>query len=459
MRDDDDDSSLFSFEGEPAAPAGELSDLEDLRRDLREKKSVLTAEETRVVQAALLAWYDGSKRDLPWRQNTQPYAVWVSETMLQQTRVATVIEYYKRWMRVFPTVSSLAGASLESVREQWAGLGFYRRAELLQKGAQHVVKCHGGSLPRAVKDLLKVPGIGQYTAAAVASICYNTAAPAVDGNVIRVTARYLGAGGVRPDSQKDRTAISDLAASFIHPSRPGDWNQAVMDLGSTICTPTSPKCGGCPLQPGCRAASLAAAGRLPAIEGVVPLKKRKLAQREEAWVTLVVVGGGRVAMTKRPEAGLLGGLWEFPSCVAPGPGPEAAAKKAKKKSNSDGARAADGSAAREHLQRAQQLAVKVAGSSGDLRHCGEVVHVFSHVVTRIAVYRRDVSSGVLEKAVGRLQGATAASAFEAVAVLGDATLAVSEQMRKVMRAALGDPPKEPASRQAALTDFFAAKQS
>ncbi|KAL2935673.1 Adenine DNA glycosylase [Bienertia sinuspersici] len=278
------------------------------------------------IRASLLGWYDKNKRDLPWRRlndddgDKKAYGVWVSEVMLQQTRVATVIDYYDRWMKKWPSLHHLSLASLEEVNEMWAGLGYYRRARYLLEGAKKIVEDRG-SFPRTVSSLMKVPGIGDYTAGAIASIAFNEVVPVVDGNVVRVLAR-LKAISTNP---KDRVTVKkSLAGQLVDPFRPGEFNQALMELGATICTPSSPSCSECPVSVQCHALSLSHQGGLVTD---YPQKVVKTKQRNEFSAVCVVEisesrtllegeqGTKRYLLVKRPNEGLLAGLWEFPSVL------------------------------------------------------------------------------------------------------------------------------------------------
>ncbi|GAB1288793.1 Adenine DNA glycosylase [Apodemus speciosus] len=241
----------------------------------------------------LLSWYDQEKRDLPWRKwvkeeanvDRRAYAVWVSEVMLQQTQVATVIDYYTRWMQKWPTLQDLASASLEEVNQLWSGLGYYSRGRRLQEGARKVVEELGGHMPRTAETLQQLlPGVGRYTAGAVASIAFDQVTGVVDGNVLRVLCR-VRAIGADPSSTSVSHHLWKLAQQLVDPARPGDFNQAAMELGATVCTPQRPLCSHCPVQSLCRA--------------------QQRVEREQ-----------RSALPGSPdieECGLLAGLWEFPS--------------------------------------------------------------------------------------------------------------------------------------------------
>lgn len=251
----------------------------------------------------LLSWYDLHARVLPWRGIHNPYATWVSETMLQQTRVETVLSYYSRFLASFPTVEALADAPLADVLKHWEGLGYYRRAQNLHKGARQVVDEWGGVIPSDPDALRKISGIGDYTAGAIASIAYDRPVPAVDGNVIRVVCRLVGVReNVGVPSVKRR--ITQEAALLVPPQRPGDFNQALMDLGATVCTPGTPDCAACPLRGHCDAFAAGDAEALPELP-------RKNPPRVIDYDLLLVFSGDRVLVRQRTEA-MLQGLWIFP---------------------------------------------------------------------------------------------------------------------------------------------------
>lgn len=253
----------------------------------------------------LIAWYQQHQRDLPWRQQTDGYAVWVSEIMLQQTRVETVKPYYQRWMTRFPTVEKLAQASQGEVLSMWEGLGYYSRARNLHKAAQTVVKEHGGELPDTAKALQDLPGIGRYTAGAIASIVFGRDEPAVDGNVKRVLARVFNVEEV-VDSSAGERRIWQLAEENLPPGQASDYNQALMELGARVCTPRKPNCALCPIKEGCQAQALG-------IQGERPLRKPKRARPLHRLAAAVIREGENVLLRQRPEDGLLGGMWEFPN--------------------------------------------------------------------------------------------------------------------------------------------------
>ena len=255
------------------------------------------------IAGLLLPWYDEHKRTMPWRGLKDPYAIWVSETMLQQTRVETVRAYFGRFMAAFPTVGVLAEAPLDEVLKLWEGLGYYRRARNLHAGACQVMKEFGGSLPGTAAELKRVRGIGDYTAGAIASIAFGERVPAVDGNVIRVTTRLhaIRENAAMPTVRR-RTAA--LAEEAVPAGRPGDFNQAMMDLGAGICVPGTPECERCPLSGICKAFEEGGADELPVLPVRNPPKK-------EQHDVLVVMSRGRVLMRQRTET-MLQGLWIYP---------------------------------------------------------------------------------------------------------------------------------------------------
>ncbi|XP_049631453.1 adenine DNA glycosylase [Suncus etruscus] len=360
---------------------------------------------------SLLCWYDQEKRDLPWRRKAEDevdpdrraYAVWVSEVMLQQTQVATVIDYYTRWMQKWPTLQDLANASLEEVNQLWAGLGYYSRGRRLQEGARKVVVELGGHMPRTAETLQRIlPGVGRYTAGAIASIAFGKAAGVVDGNVIRVLCR-VRAIGADPSSTMVSQQLWSLAQQLVDPARPGDFNQAAMELGATVCTPQRPLCSQCPVQSFCRAyqrvelKKLVASPSLPSPDveecapntgqcllcapptepwdqtlGVAnfPRKASRRPPREECSATCVLEqpgapGGARILLVQRPNSGLLAGLWEFPSVIVEP--------------------SAQGQCHRQALlQELQAWAGPLP--EAHLQHLGQVVHIFSHIKLTYQVY-------------------------------------------------------------------------
>lgn len=266
----------------------------------------LKREKTAQMRGELLAWYERSKRDLPWRETRDPYWIWVSEIMLQQTRVAVVIERYKAFLQRFPNVEALAGAHEQDVLALWSGLGYYRRARMLHKAAQMVVTDRGGVIPDTAEALKELPGIGSYTAAAIASIAHEEPIAVVDGNVERVLSRIRGweshdAIGEAAVQRK----VKEFAASLVDPRRPGDFNQAMMELGATVCTPRNPQCLVCPWSTECRTRG----------EHKTP-KRAPMTNREMACALVVreATGGSEVLLEQRAAANtVMPGMWELPS--------------------------------------------------------------------------------------------------------------------------------------------------
>ncbi len=260
---------------------------------------------------AVVAHYLAVRRDLPWRRTRDPYAIWVSEVMLQQTRVATVIPYWERWMAKFPTVSALAAAPLDDVLAAWAGLGFYARARNLWNGAKEIDTRWAGKLPGRASELREVKGIGPYTAGAIASIALGERAPLVDGNVARVLARVFAIPHDIKSTAGTKAlwkAASELMTALPESAAPGDLNQGLMELGATLCSPTSPRCLVCPLAKSCRAN---VEGRTDELPVTAPRKKQSELPLLERTLIWIESGGGILLARRRPE-GLWGGLWELP---------------------------------------------------------------------------------------------------------------------------------------------------
>jgi A/G-specific adenine glycosylase len=253
----------------------------------------------------LLDWYRQNGRTLPWRGHPDPYAVWVSEIMLQQTRVEAVISYFRRWMERFPTIEDLAHASEQDVLNLWEGLGYYSRARNLHKAARLVMQQHGGELPRDPDALRRLPGIGRYTAGAIASMAFGMDQPTLDGNLRRVLARVFDVSEPA-DSAAGEKILWGLAARHLPKGRAGDYNQALMDLGAAVCLPKNPHCLLCPVADLCKARRLGIQERRPVLK---PRKKTP----HYVHAAGVIVRRGRVLLAKRPSQGLLGGMWEFPN--------------------------------------------------------------------------------------------------------------------------------------------------
>jgi A/G-specific adenine glycosylase len=261
-------------------------------------------------RAILLAWYDAHARDLPWRRTRDPYRIWLSEVMLQQTRVAAVIEHYHEFLRRFPTVEKLAAAREASVLAAWSGLGYYRRARMLHAAAKVVVRELNGKFPTSAKSLLALPGIGRYTAAAIASIAFDEPIAVVDGNVERVLQRTSGRSLT---GEKMWSAAEDL----LDRSRPGDFNQAIMELGATVCTPRAPACLMCPVIDLC-----ATRGENTKTGKTTPQKKREihyaLSQTEATQDSCRDTSPGKIFLVQRPrDASLMAGMWELPEISPP----------------------------------------------------------------------------------------------------------------------------------------------
>lgn len=258
------------------------------------------------VRSALLRWYDDNRRDLPWRaapgERPDPYAVWVSEAMLQQTRVETVRPYFAKWLESFPNLETLAAAPEDSVLKAWEGLGYYSRARNLHRAVREVVARYGGAVPADIDSFRALPGVGRYTAGAVASIAFGQEAPVVDGNVRRVFARMLD------KAEPGDARLWRLAERMVVGERPGDLNQALMELGAIVCVPRSPRCDQCPVRTDCAALSAGTVDERPARRPPkrIPVERHGVA---------VVVRDGRVLLTKRPDGGRLAGLWEFPGAL------------------------------------------------------------------------------------------------------------------------------------------------
>ena len=299
--------------------------------------------------ALLLRWYDEHARTLPWRGIHNAYHTWVSETMLQQTRVETVLSYYDRFISRFPTVEALASAPEDEVLKLWEGLGYYRRARNLHKGAQQVAAEFGGAMPSDVKELLKISGIGEYTAGAIASIAYDQPVPAVDGNVIRVVSRVTGIReNVGIPSVKRR--IAQEAAALVPKERPGDFNQAMMDLGATICVPGTPSCEKCPVAALCDAYREGDAENIPELP-------RKNPPKVINYDLCLIFNGNRVLMRQRTET-MLQGLWIYPMI--------------------------------EDHHTLKQLPPLVKRKTGlpvtDIQAAGEAKHIFTHQVWQMKIY-------------------------------------------------------------------------
>ena len=256
------------------------------------------------LPGALLPWYDAHKRDLPWRQDQEPYHIWISEIMLQQTRVEAVKGYYTRFLQMLPTIGMLANADEELLYKLWEGLGYYSRVRNLKKAAQVIMERHRGSFPREYREVLALPGIGEYTAGAICSIAFSLPTPAVDGNVLRVVARLTDDTTPVDLPAYKRQIQSALAA--IYPAEAGVFTQALMELGATICGPNrKPDCENCPCGEFCLGYARGTAAELP-------VKQPKRPRKTESMTVFIFSCDGKIALKKRSDTGLLAGLWELP---------------------------------------------------------------------------------------------------------------------------------------------------
>ncbi|MBN1428267.1 MAG: A/G-specific adenine glycosylase [Anaerolineae bacterium] len=254
---------------------------------------------------ALVAWFVANREDLPWRHNRSPYTVWLSEVMLQQTQVKTVIPYYERFLARFPDIGTLARAPLDDVLKAWEGLGYYSRARHLHRAAQVIVDELDGQFPSTMASLLNLPGIGRYTAGAIASLAFEQDAPVLDGNLMRVLTRLYN---IVDDVtlQQTKRSLWDLAAEVLPSGRAGLWNEGLMDLGRRICTPKSPRCDVCPLTQHCQSRQIGA-------QEYRPVRSRKAATPHyDVTAAVIHQADGHILIARRPIGGMLGGLWEFP---------------------------------------------------------------------------------------------------------------------------------------------------
>ena len=263
--------------------------------------SLLPPSRVGALRRRLLDHYDRHRRDLPWRRERDPYRIWVSEVILQQTRVETAIPFYRRWVERFPTLDALAAADREEVMAAWSGLGYYRRARHLHEAARVVRDRSGGELPSDARELRTLPGIGPYTAGAVASIAFGRREPAVDGNARRVLSRLF-------DLELPSAAeLQERARALVPPDRPGDFNQALMELGATVCTPRNPSCDACPVAALCVARARTTQHLRPSA------RTRSQLPVQHLVVAVLIAPRGEMLVVRRPERGLLGGLWAFPA--------------------------------------------------------------------------------------------------------------------------------------------------
>jgi A/G-specific adenine glycosylase len=265
---------------------------------------VITEKDKRSLQLKILKWYRKNARDLPWRHTKDPYAIWVSEIMLQQTRVEAVIPYFQRWMNAFSTLQALAEAEEDQVLKLWEGLGYYNRARNLQAAANIVMETYQGALPMEKKALQNLPGIGPYTAGAILSIAFNLPAPILDGNLKRVFTRLFNVNTPIQTAETEKK-LWEIAELLLPESNPGDFNQALMEVGALICLPKNPDCDHCPLADDCLANQLDLQETLPVRKGKSPVPHLQV-------TAAIIPREIKILLAKRPPGGLLGGMWEFP---------------------------------------------------------------------------------------------------------------------------------------------------
>lgn len=275
----------------------------------------LAPQQLAALRRNLRKWYHASRRDLPWRLGRDPYRIWVAEIMLQQTRIAAVLPYYEKFLARFPTIDALARARESEVLKYWAGLGYYSRARNLHRAAQQIVTQHNGRFPQERQAALALPGIGNYTAAAILSIAFDAPFAALDGNVARVLARLFAIrGDLRAPEKWQR--LTKIAEQLLAGNSAGDWNQALMELGETICTPRSPQCARCPISNQCEARALNIAHKLPAP------RRKPSAVRVRIAAAVVVDAQGQTLLTKLPgahDSAIFSGLWQFPAIATASP--------------------------------------------------------------------------------------------------------------------------------------------
>lgn len=315
---------------------------------------------TKQIRAKLLRWYRRHARDLPWRKTRDPYAIWLSEIMLQQTQVQTVVSYYERFLKRLPTVEKLARARLDTVLKLWEGLGYYSRARNLHKAAQCIMKEYQGVFPDTAEDLMRLPGIGRYTAGAIASIAFDRQEPIVDGNVRRILCRlYRIHGDTRSPALLEQLWV--LAADLVPRRHPGQFNQAMMELGATLCARQSPQCPKCPLRTLCLA-------QLHQEQDLLPQRVPKKSVPHQIVAIGIIFRRGKILIDKRKPEGLLGGLWEFP-----GGKPEA------------------GESLKAALKREVKEELNINIRVG--RHLTTVRHAYTHFTVELHAYRCHYASG------------------------------------------------------------------
>ncbi|HDK35992.1 MAG TPA: A/G-specific adenine glycosylase, partial [Bacteroidetes bacterium] len=311
-------------------------------------------------QKALLNWFQKNKRDMPWRRTRDPYAIWISEVMLQQTQVISVIPYYNRFLKAFPTIETLAGADLQKVLKVWEGLGYYARARNLQKAAKIIVAQFKGKFPDNPQEVAKLPGIGRYTMGAILSIAFGKSIPVLDGNAARVLSRLLlfEEPVTKPQAKEKLWAAAEI---LIPDKEPAQYNQALMELGAVVCTPKTPLCGKCPLQPFCRANFMGRQAEIPVRE-----KRKKVPYYHVS--AGIIWRDGKILITLRPTNKMLGGLWEFP-----------------------GGKCEEGESYEECLLRevAEELSIRIKVEA----HVLDVRHAYTHFKITLHTYRCKFMAG------------------------------------------------------------------
>jgi len=372
---------------------------------------MLKGREHSTLRQQLLAWFRQYQRDLPWRRTKDPYRIWLSETMLQQTRVVAVIPYYERFLERFPNIHALAAAPQDEVLRLWSGLGYYSRARNLHRAAQEMVAKHGGIFPRAEKDALELPGIGRYTAAAILSIAYGAKHAVLDGNVARVLARLFAVQDDLRDAKRWQS-LQESANALLDPKSPGDWNQAVMELGATLCAPRAPQCLLCPVAEFCQARKLGLADSLPA------LRKKRATENIELAAAILLAPHGHTLLLPPPTlpkgkaahervSVLVSKLWHFPTiAVRTDPAAELQA----------------------HLN--EILPRSVAKQPLRLERLPAVRHAVTHHAITLRPFRVSVTE------LPRLPGAKIIPLSD---VISPSSLAISSLTRKAARAAFASP--------------------
>lgn len=332
-----------------------------MQRSYDTKEDVLATFPNQYFREQLLQWYEAHQRHLPWRESKDPYRIWVSEIMLQQTRVDTVKPYYQQFMEKFPTPEALAEAHEDQVMKAWEGLGYYSRARNLQSAVREVVNTYGGEVPQDPEEFASLKGVGPYTKGAVMSIAYDLEEPAVDGNVMRVLARVLL---LTDDIGKQRTRkhMENCVRILISGTPPSDFNQGLIELGALICTPKNPSCDICPVQEVCRAYDQQMVEQLP-------VKAKKQSQKQQTMAVAVIESeDGAVLIEQRPKQGLLAGMWQFPMVEAPP--------------------ALRQQSLQQYLKETYQVDVTLEDTEQSLEH------VFSHLIWKVRVFHAIVPSSM-----------------------------------------------------------------